>query len=116
MAGEESGEGVFGGEQEDDATGAEDAGEFAESVAGVREVFEDITAGNAVEAVIAKRECAHIGGDEDGAWGVESFAGAAEHFPGEVEADDFAVGSGGCEEVAEDLSGAGTDVEDAAEA
>jgi len=66
VAGEESGEGIFGGEEEDDATGSEDAGEFAESVAGVGEIFEDVSAGDAVEAVVAEREGAHIGGDEDG--------------------------------------------------
>lgn len=116
MAGEESGDGVFGGEEEDDAAGAEDAGEFAESVAGVGEIFQDVAAGDAVEAVIAEGEGPHIGRDEDGAGGVESFAGAAEHFPGEVKADDFAVGTGGGEEVSEDLSGAGADIKDAIEA
>lgn len=116
VAGEESGDGVFCGEEEDDTAGAEDASEFAESVAGVGEIFQDVAAGDAVEAVIAEGEGAHIGRDEDGAGGVESFAGAAEHFPGEVKADDFAVGAGGGEEVSEDLSGAGADIENTIEA
>jgi len=116
VAGEESGDGVFGCKEEDDAAGAEDAGEFAESVARVGEIFEDVAAGDAVEAVVTEGQGAHIGSDEDGAWGVQSFAGATEHFPGEVKADDFAVETGGVEEVSEDLSGAGTDIKNATEA
>jgi hypothetical protein len=59
-----TGESILRSEQEQAATGPEDARDFGQSGGGIRQMFQDITAGYTVELVLGERQPREIGDEE----------------------------------------------------